>query len=345
MRLSKAESSLSQTQSKLSETEAHLLQARAEFTDSKAAVVHYHSKLSQAQASLTQLQTTLADERRLRKEAEDAIADVRRECIKPFVVPSLLDAFVEVSKLTTRAMVSAQRGTAEYEREKRRREKGKSVDRGPPPLQPQQKAPSLPQSTTTTETKAGDLQPRHGNAGSQSGTSTTTATPMNVGEAQSHPGRVDGSLKPPAWPSALAINDVSVGAGATTLPLGQTLPPEPMAAREDVDIRSATPSGHQPASLLPTATTVEGSSARPSDVNNIAPEISGDVDMDAAPILTGDRSPRQVPLTQRPPTETTAPSSVLSTKEHVVPSQVPLLSSSESMHVQPELPVALGPSS
>ena len=303
MRLSKAESSLSQTQSKLSQTEAHLLQARAELTDSQAAVVHYHSKLSQAQASLT----TLADERRLRKEAEDAIADVRRECIKPFVVPSLLDAFVEVSKLTTRALISAQRGTAEDEREKRRREKGKSVDMGPTPLQPQRKAPSLPQSTTTTETKAEDVQPRHGNAGSQSGTSTmatTATTPMNVGEAQSRPGRVDGSLKPPA------------------------------------DIRSATASGHQLALLLPTATT-EGSSAPPSVVNNIAPEISGDVDMDATPISTGDCSPRQIPLTQRPPTETTAPSSVPSIKEHVVPSQVPLLSSFESVHVQPELPVAL----
>jgi hypothetical protein len=316
MRLSKAESSLSQTQSKLSETEAHLLQARAEFTDSKAAVVHYHSKLGQAQVSLIQLQATLADERRLRKEAEDAIADVRRECIKPFVVPSLLDAFVEVSKLTTRAMVSAQRGTTEDEREKRRREKGKSVDMGPPSLQSQRKASSLPQSTTTTttETKAGGVQPRHGNAGSKSGTlsmATTATTAMNVGEAQ----------------SAAAINGVSVGAGATTLP------PEPMATAEDVDIRSATPSGHQLASLLPVTTTVEGSNARPNDVNNIAPEISGDVDMDAAPISTGYRSPRQVPITQRPPSETSAPSSVPSFKEHVAPSQVPLLSSSESVHV------------
>ncbi|KAF9527264.1 hypothetical protein CPB83DRAFT_428638 [Crepidotus variabilis] len=46
----------------------------------------------------------LEEERRLREEAEKAIADVRRECMHPFVVPSLLDAFVQVSKLTTRGL-------------------------------------------------------------------------------------------------------------------------------------------------------------------------------------------------------------------------------------------------
>ena len=40
-------------------------------------------------------------EKRLRQEAEDAIEDIRRECREPFVVPSLLDAFVELAKLTT----------------------------------------------------------------------------------------------------------------------------------------------------------------------------------------------------------------------------------------------------
>jgi len=43
-------------------------------------------------------------ERQRREEAENALADVRRECRQPFVVPSLLDAFVELSKLTTRGL-------------------------------------------------------------------------------------------------------------------------------------------------------------------------------------------------------------------------------------------------
>ena len=43
-------------------------------------------------------------ERHKREEAEHALADVRRECRQPFVVPSLLDAFVELSKLTTRGL-------------------------------------------------------------------------------------------------------------------------------------------------------------------------------------------------------------------------------------------------
>lgn len=236
---------------------------------------------------------------------------MRRECIKPFVVPSLLDAFVDVSKLTTRAMVSAQRTVMEDEREKRRREKGKSVDMGPPPL----KSPSLPQSTAK---RAGEVQPRHDNAVDQSGPSslmatrttstiaTTSTTPMNVGEVQSRPGRVGGSLKPPASASS-AINGVagtSIGAVATIMPHHhRTFPPKTMSTTEDVDIHSATPpSGHKISSPLPTTTTAKGSSVRPND---------GDVDMAGAALASS-----------------------VSTKERVAPSQARLLSSSESVHVQ-----------
>lgn len=43
-------------------------------------------------------------ERQRKEEAEIALSDVRRECRQPFVVPSLLDTFVELSKLTTRGL-------------------------------------------------------------------------------------------------------------------------------------------------------------------------------------------------------------------------------------------------
>jgi hypothetical protein len=55
-------------------------------------------------------------ERQKREEAEHALADVRRECRQPFVVPSLLNAFVELSKLTTRGLkVSASQDRHEVE--------------------------------------------------------------------------------------------------------------------------------------------------------------------------------------------------------------------------------------
>ncbi|KAF8192912.1 hypothetical protein BJ912DRAFT_249482 [Pholiota molesta] len=47
------------------------------------------------------MEAELAEERRRRQVAEDAIADIRRECRAPFVVPSLLDAFMELSRMTT----------------------------------------------------------------------------------------------------------------------------------------------------------------------------------------------------------------------------------------------------
>ncbi|KAF9555379.1 hypothetical protein CPC08DRAFT_821098 [Agrocybe pediades] len=63
---------------------------------------------SDAKDRFSELEAQLLQERRLREEAENAIDDVRRECRAPFVVPSLLAAFLDVSKLTTRAMMPAE---------------------------------------------------------------------------------------------------------------------------------------------------------------------------------------------------------------------------------------------
>ncbi|KJA15655.1 hypothetical protein HYPSUDRAFT_148766, partial [Hypholoma sublateritium FD-334 SS-4] len=52
------------------------------------------------------LEHELREERQKRKDADDAIQDVRRECRAPFIVPSLLDAFVELSRLTSKATQS-----------------------------------------------------------------------------------------------------------------------------------------------------------------------------------------------------------------------------------------------
>ena len=46
-------------------------------------------------------------ERERREAAERAVAEMRRECREPFVVPALVDAFVGLSRVTGRLMVDA----------------------------------------------------------------------------------------------------------------------------------------------------------------------------------------------------------------------------------------------
>jgi hypothetical protein len=46
----------------------------------------------------------LKNERRKRREAEEALRDVQRECKEPFVVSALLNAFIGISQLTTDAL-------------------------------------------------------------------------------------------------------------------------------------------------------------------------------------------------------------------------------------------------
>ncbi|KAK0199744.1 hypothetical protein DFS33DRAFT_1364705 [Desarmillaria ectypa] len=53
---------------------------------------------------LKALEAEIEVERQKRHEYELVLGDIRRECKAPFIVPSLLDAFVEVSKLTNAAV-------------------------------------------------------------------------------------------------------------------------------------------------------------------------------------------------------------------------------------------------
>ncbi|KAJ6551181.1 hypothetical protein B0H19DRAFT_1156798 [Mycena capillaripes] len=55
-------------------------------------------------ARIEQFEAELQAERARRRRLEDIVEDIRRECRAPFVVPSLLDAFVEISKLTNEAI-------------------------------------------------------------------------------------------------------------------------------------------------------------------------------------------------------------------------------------------------
>ncbi|KAF9002553.1 hypothetical protein BDQ17DRAFT_1425873 [Cyathus striatus] len=62
------------------------------------------SAVKKAEQEIQTLKTQLDEERRLRMEAEQALKDVRRECMEPFIVPALFDAFLSVSKLTTKLL-------------------------------------------------------------------------------------------------------------------------------------------------------------------------------------------------------------------------------------------------
>ncbi|KAJ6598216.1 hypothetical protein DFH09DRAFT_1131290 [Mycena vulgaris] len=55
-------------------------------------------------ARIEQLEGELQVERAKRRRLEGIVEDVRRECRAPFVVPALLDAFVEISRLTNETL-------------------------------------------------------------------------------------------------------------------------------------------------------------------------------------------------------------------------------------------------
>ncbi|PBK89556.1 hypothetical protein ARMGADRAFT_325329 [Armillaria gallica] len=52
---------------------------------------------------LRNVETELEAERKRCRELELNLSDIRRECKKPFFVPSLFDAFLQISQLTTTA--------------------------------------------------------------------------------------------------------------------------------------------------------------------------------------------------------------------------------------------------
>jgi hypothetical protein len=49
---------------------------------------------------LQDAELSLQAERKRRVEAEQALEDIERECKEPFIVPALLKAFINISKLT-----------------------------------------------------------------------------------------------------------------------------------------------------------------------------------------------------------------------------------------------------
>ncbi|KAJ7100773.1 hypothetical protein B0H15DRAFT_460799 [Mycena belliarum] len=55
-------------------------------------------------ARIQQIEDELQEERARRRRLEDFVGDIRRECRAPFVVPALLDAFIEISRLTNETL-------------------------------------------------------------------------------------------------------------------------------------------------------------------------------------------------------------------------------------------------
>ncbi|KAJ7054190.1 hypothetical protein C8F01DRAFT_498692 [Mycena amicta] len=82
---------------------AILAELRALGVDDTASDVDIASDTA-VRVRLLRVEAQLAEERSRRKEAERFADDVRRECRAPFVVPALLDAFAEISKLTNETL-------------------------------------------------------------------------------------------------------------------------------------------------------------------------------------------------------------------------------------------------
>ena len=60
--------------------------------------------LRQLEWALSSEREQLAEERRKMAEYELTLQEIRRECRQPFVVPMLLDAFVDVTRFTNMAL-------------------------------------------------------------------------------------------------------------------------------------------------------------------------------------------------------------------------------------------------
>ncbi|KAF8154511.1 hypothetical protein B0H34DRAFT_525943 [Crassisporium funariophilum] len=69
--------------------------------------------ISEMKAQMQIMQQELEQERTLRNEADRVIKDIQREYKAPFVVPGLLDAFMQISKLTTQASRLAMKASKE----------------------------------------------------------------------------------------------------------------------------------------------------------------------------------------------------------------------------------------
>ncbi|KAI0726822.1 hypothetical protein C8Q72DRAFT_796393 [Fomitopsis betulina] len=63
-------------------------------------IVTLRARLKEESQARYAAEVALQEERRQREQAEAVMGDMRRECNAPFVVPSLFEAFTEISRLT-----------------------------------------------------------------------------------------------------------------------------------------------------------------------------------------------------------------------------------------------------
>lgn len=60
--------------------------------------------LESERGKCVEMETALDAERTERIELENVVKDIERECKSPFIVPALLDTFIQVSRVTTAAI-------------------------------------------------------------------------------------------------------------------------------------------------------------------------------------------------------------------------------------------------
>lgn len=97
---------LKKAQEQILKMVVELQQERTMRQDAEDAIVSIQQECLKAREQKLQAEAKLQEEQAKRQDAEDAIHDIRRECRSPFIVPSLLDAFVELSRLTTKATIN-----------------------------------------------------------------------------------------------------------------------------------------------------------------------------------------------------------------------------------------------
>ena len=69
------------------------------------AILVLRERLQQEIGRRKAIEETCETERRQRKQAEEMLADLRRESNAPLVIPALMEAFEQISKLTGDALM------------------------------------------------------------------------------------------------------------------------------------------------------------------------------------------------------------------------------------------------
>ncbi|KAF9479138.1 hypothetical protein BDN70DRAFT_709834 [Pholiota conissans] len=169
----RSERGLGDVQARLAVMEAELAKERKRRHLAEETIVAERKRRQTAEDAIE-------EERTKRRAAEVAIADIRRECRAPFVVPSLVDAFMELSRLTTIATAPVETEFAPS---------GSIVRAGPPPPRKEDSNESAPAARQSKVIKAPTksttlfIHSRSSSSASEASTQGSQSSSISSGEA------------------------------------------------------------------------------------------------------------------------------------------------------------------